>query len=293
MGARITVVRCAAAPPRRPVCAPGAAGRWSRIGPGLGHDHTTGVLDQQPPKINHAAYAPKNAQLPLPGFGDEPISPWQHTQATTPHPRENWFWFLTKPNPAGECSASTEEIRPASKGRTAEGIKICWFGLPSSKRRRTENRKLDKRAPITPWKSRFKQSGSICGILEHSPLIIIILEGCPQPPEVSRNLKSRHAKVLGLQIPRESQSDHCQGIRACALGSLRQKTPANFRRSAACNYESFSGHCMAPQIWSYSTVNSELRFPPDLAARADVDLAHPKRVLYAHDTQVWRYRASV
>ena len=57
-------------------------------------------------------------------------------------------------------------------------------------------------------------------------------------------------RPLSLQILREPQSDYRQSTRACAPGCPAQKTAANFRRSVACNYESLSGHCLAPRIWS-------------------------------------------
>ena len=65
-------------------------------------------------------------------------------------------------------------------------------------------------------------------------------------------------RSLWLQIPSESQSDYRQDIRACAPECPAQKTAANFRRSVARNYESFSGHCVLPQIWSNLAVKSRI-----------------------------------
>ena len=43
-------------------------------------------------------------------------------------------------------------------------------------------------------------SGRFCGV-RNASLIIIFLGGCPQPPEVAHNLKSRHAKILVASNP--------------------------------------------------------------------------------------------
>ena len=67
------------------------------------------------------------------------------------------------------------------------------------------------------------------------------------------------------------------------LARYGREKAANFRWREARKNESFSDHCVAPQVWSNSAVNYEFcRFG---GPRGHVGLAHPKRVFHAHDAE--------